>query len=256
MKHTLFRYFLRLFRAFLAQSDADGFENEVEIVKETALVLNIVEVHIDTLLDGSVASAVRLPLARQTLRNAETQFGFFSIGTVLSRRTRTRSDKRHVSFKNIDKLRQFVNRGFAQKLADFGDTRVVFELEIDFPLVVTFTQKLVEFFVGALFHRAEFVKFKDFSALSHSFGSVKSVSFCVDFDCNSHKNHRDCQYDHGKKGRNDIERSFKKRVGKYLSDLEIVDKLLVVNFLRRLYIVLAIRSGFYVSIRFFVVFFQ
>lgn len=35
-------YFLKLFRTFSAQSDADGFENQIEIVEKSALVLNIV----------------------------------------------------------------------------------------------------------------------------------------------------------------------------------------------------------------------
>lgn len=99
IKHfSKLRVFLKLFRTFLSKSNADGFENEVEVVKETALVLDIIKIHIDALLDGGVASAVRLPLARQTLRNTQAQFVFFRIGIILSQRTRTRSYKRHIPF--------------------------------------------------------------------------------------------------------------------------------------------------------------
>ena len=41
---------------------------------------------------------------------------------------RTRTDERHLSFENVQELRQFIQAGFPQQLPDSGDSRVVREL--------------------------------------------------------------------------------------------------------------------------------
>ncbi len=41
---------------------------------------------------------------------------------------RARSDQGHVAEKNINKLRQFIETGFAQKLADRRDSLIAYDL--------------------------------------------------------------------------------------------------------------------------------
>ena len=45
------------------------------------------------------------------------------------RQGRARTNQTHLAAQDIEQLRQFINAGFAQKPADAGDARIVFDFE-------------------------------------------------------------------------------------------------------------------------------
>ena len=93
-------------------------------VEEEAFLLKVVEVVLETLMDGEFAIGAELPEAGHSLWDEQPLM--FDGGVVLNdeRHLRTRTDERHISQQNVDELRQLIKAGLAQESASGGDARI------------------------------------------------------------------------------------------------------------------------------------
>lgn len=75
---------------------------------------------------------------------------------------RARTNDGELTDEDIDKLRHFVDRGFAKAMADFSDSGVVFDFMIFVPLffILWIFEEFFKFFVGVDDHGAEFEHFE------------------------------------------------------------------------------------------------
>src|SRR5262249_11392096 len=99
-------------------------------------VANIPAVKGDPLLVVREVPTANLPQACQTWTNPQINriVALLVLAQCLMN-DRARADQTHVTAKNIDELRQFVDAGDAQKAADSGRARIVLKLSRALPFV-------------------------------------------------------------------------------------------------------------------------
>src|SRR5579863_895484 len=114
-------------------------------------------------MEGQRTTAFHLPQTSDTGTHAETAplpvFTRFSKQVVVSHLQWTRPHQAHVSFKHIEKLWQFVNARFTQKLANRSKARIILDFEnrpSGFSQVLNFTQLLLRIH----YHGTEFINCK------------------------------------------------------------------------------------------------
>lgn len=116
----------------VAFEDGSKCTEDTEHIEIEGAVLHIVILQFQALFIIDIGAAVAAPPAGDAgfdfLIELEAvvilQFVFYK---------RPRAHKAHVPYEDIQKLREFVNGRFTEKLADFGDARIVFKLLVFFP---------------------------------------------------------------------------------------------------------------------------
>ena len=107
-------------------------ENDFDIEPDAPFA-DVLKVELDAFFHflqrvGFAAPAVNLRPAGNARFHFMAQhvaFNELAILFVMRHRMRTRTDNRHPPGQHIDKLRQFIQRGAAQKIPHFGDARIV-----------------------------------------------------------------------------------------------------------------------------------
>lgn len=146
------------------KNNGDSLEEYFNI-KQDRLVLGVIQIQKNHLPKTKVTSSGNLP------ESCHTRFSLRPVPEIsaemipllqefeIKNRQRAGPDKAHLALKNIEELWQFVNTVAAYEPADFGEARVVLDLE---QRAVGFIQVNKAFldFISLVEHTPEFVKFK------------------------------------------------------------------------------------------------
>ena len=123
---------LILVRRFVHETFEDGQKNNLDIEPEAPLA-DVLQIELDAFFHffqrvGFAAPAVDLRPAgdaRLHLMAQHVAFNQRAVLLVMRHRVRTRANNRHPAGKDVDKLRQLVQRGAAQEVPHAGDARIV-----------------------------------------------------------------------------------------------------------------------------------
>ncbi len=108
-------------RAFSAQNGGDGSEQDIHVGLER-LIADVLDIERGP--TGEIpylAAPGDLPVAGYSGLDREKQRPVFTVLLKLRRRNRARAHKAHVAGDNVEKLRQLVEAGGAEKSSERGD---------------------------------------------------------------------------------------------------------------------------------------
>ena len=117
-------------------------------------VLHVVEVETHSIFVGEVGSSADLPEAGESWPGHKPTVGRWTEGGYLAVQAWPGPDQQHVTFDDVDQLRELVQRVTAQPVPHPGDAGVVADLEQDAVVLVVFQQPF-QLDVGVGHHRAE-----------------------------------------------------------------------------------------------------
>lgn len=84
----------------------------------------------EAFLKGKIVAAANLPVASDAWLDGDDEVVSVTHGLFFGDEIGTVADDRHLSEKNINKLGNFVNRKAAKDMADWSNTRILFEFMI------------------------------------------------------------------------------------------------------------------------------
>ncbi len=112
----------------------EGSEDDFQI-KPQADVLEIANVKLNPLVIGHIIAPADLPGAGKAGPHCKIYVAARAIHLKFGNRNRPRANNAHVAQNDVPDLRQLIEAGFAKKIADAGDARVVLQLERGLPFV-------------------------------------------------------------------------------------------------------------------------
>lgn len=110
--------------AFLAADDADGLEEQDDVLPE-APVADVPGVELEAAVEADVVAAADLPEAGDAGRGHADDGQEVADLLFFARQVRARADEAHLALDDIEDLRQFIEAVLADEFADFRDARVV-----------------------------------------------------------------------------------------------------------------------------------
>ena len=155
------------------EDDRKGLQDDFKIQPQ-AHVADVVQVEHHHLLEGHGAAAQGLPDSRAAGKRGEPFFVPVLVALPLVGQARPRTHQGHVPFENVEELREFVQAGLADELAEGKDAGVVGDLEhlyilvgtLDFTVDEILDVFLVDQGVAVDVHRPKFVKIEASSVSS------------------------------------------------------------------------------------------
>ena len=197
--------------SFAFDDHDDGFKENLE-VERNGPVADVVNIEGAAFFEGDVAATGNLSKAGEAGFNGEDKRAVAIVAQFVGEQS-AGADERDVAFKNVEKLRQFVERSFADKMADFGDAGVIFNLVAIFAVFFGFAHFNEGLFGSEArifgFHRTEFIAFKTAIILGKAFVGVNGGSFRVaKFDDEPDDSHRDGADNDADERDKDIESTF------------------------------------------------
>lgn len=204
----------------MLENRQNGQENEFYVVEEASLVLDVVQIHVDHLIEFHVASAMGLPFPGQSLGNEEAKLVLLGIGLIFLDGARSWTHNGHVSLEDVEELWKFIQGSSADEVAELGNSGIVLHLEHPPPttgLIVLL--QLLQFGFGIHAHGTELVEIEDFPVFSDSLGNIDDWSLGCAFDQDGNDEHEPGKKKDGKEGGADVEGALEKSIA--LSSLDL-----------------------------------
>lgn len=116
----------------MAQDNRNGAPEEHEIQPD-APVMDVPAVHLYALGIVDITSSASLPHAGDAGKDGVVLLDIFPIPRDFFLNDGAGSDEAHLTFENIQELRQLIEAGLSKEGAAFGDAGIVFQLEFFIP---------------------------------------------------------------------------------------------------------------------------
>ena len=116
----------------MAEDDRNGAPEEHEIQPD-APVMHVPAVHLDALGVVDVAASAGLPHAGDAGEDGVVLLDIFPIPRDFFLNNGTRTDEAHLTFEDIQELRQFIEAGLSKEGAALCDAGIVLQFEFSIP---------------------------------------------------------------------------------------------------------------------------
>lgn len=118
----------------MVQNNCNGAPEEHEIQPD-APVVDVPTVHLDSFGIVYIASSAGLPHAGDTGKDGVVLLDIFPIPRNFLLDDGTGTDEAHLTFEDIQELRQLIEAGLSEEGAALGDAGIVLQLELSIPFL-------------------------------------------------------------------------------------------------------------------------
>lgn len=177
--------------------------------------MHVPGIHGDAFFIGGVAAAAGLPHAGDAGQDHAVFAEVFAVALDFFGDDRARADEAHVAADDVPELRQLVKAGLPQKGPELCDARVVFELEVFFPLLAglgIFLEVLFEGFLRVRDHRLELVAREQHAVFADALVGENDMPLIVDGHDNRQGNENRRDQDAAKNRADEVKSAFDEAV--------------------------------------------
>lgn len=177
--------------------------------------MHVPRIHGHALLVGGIAAPAGLPHAGDAGQDHAVFAEVVAVAFDFLGDDRARADEAHVAADDVPELRQFVKAGLPEEGPELRDARVVFELEVFFPLFASrgiFLEVFLEGFLSVWDHRLELVAREQDAVLADALMRKDYMPLVVDGHDNGQGDENRRDQDAAKDRADEVEAAFDKAV--------------------------------------------